>query len=704
MIKSPYNFVPLSDKIFFPDWADNISHDVPFSDGESGVIKVKMRAESPIFVRNGSKKENETTFSNVNGKYFIPGTSVKGMIRSVLEIMSFGKMQQVDLWTPTYRDLSSGPTGNKYKGDMKNVQCGWLQSSPDSESGYEIIDCGEPLRISHSVLDEKFPELHISFYDLFNKSGNRNNRMDVNSNTDKSAKFKYDLFTDINLKQTCTVKKLKEKDNYKTAVLTKDGSTTGTIVFTGQPGLRDDFTRRGKHLEFVFIDSEESIRLKVSKEVLNNFHRAYYNGEKDESLDWKYWKEQLNSNKCKRIPVFFKKSGEKVLHFGLSYLYKLPYKYGIKKGIENVSINHFSEKPDLAECIFGRIELNDKIGALKGRVQFSHAFAEKGKYREMDEVNTVLGGPKPSYYPLYIQNTDGYNNSNLIIKGRKRYPVHRKNAQMQVYPGTPKTEVRFKPIRSSENNKLVFTCNIRFHNLKKEELGALISALTFYGNSNSLFHSIGLSKGLGYGKVKISIDSIKSNKLSIENLDEYMDSFISIIELSENIKWKEEKSIIELLTMASEQKNQDGSKADLKHMRMNPKAKINDFANAKGHEYLNYYSEIENGIEPYRILSQHEKEQERFEKEKRDNKSKEIDFLSPLAKEIRSKNGSGIKAFITDGIEDNDLEKMNSLLDAYKYLNSDPKSKINSALNKGKGVLFKKLQMIEKKTGRKFRE
>ncbi len=53
MIRSPYNFVPVSDKVFFPDWADQISHDIPFSDGISGKITLEIEAQTPIFVRNG---------------------------------------------------------------------------------------------------------------------------------------------------------------------------------------------------------------------------------------------------------------------------------------------------------------------------------------------------------------------------------------------------------------------------------------------------------------------------------------------------------------------------------------------------------------------------------------------------------------------------------------------------------------------------
>jgi len=101
-IKAPFNFVPLNEKVFFPDWAPQISHDIPFEDGESGTIELELTATTPIFIRNGHtreeaekfpKPENFTSFSKVtDGNYFIPGTSIKGMIRNVLEIISFGKI------------------------------------------------------------------------------------------------------------------------------------------------------------------------------------------------------------------------------------------------------------------------------------------------------------------------------------------------------------------------------------------------------------------------------------------------------------------------------------------------------------------------------------------------------------------------------------------------------------------------------------
>jgi len=52
-IPSPYNFVPLSKHVFFPDWSGQVSMDVPFSDGISGTLEIKVTAKSPIYIRNG---------------------------------------------------------------------------------------------------------------------------------------------------------------------------------------------------------------------------------------------------------------------------------------------------------------------------------------------------------------------------------------------------------------------------------------------------------------------------------------------------------------------------------------------------------------------------------------------------------------------------------------------------------------------------
>ena len=102
-LTSPYNFVPLNKQVYIPSWYNEVSQDIPFEDGEDGWIEVTWKNVSPLIIKEKADKDDDESKKSVpvyvedtDGKkrYFIPGTSMKGMLRSTLEILSFGKMEQ----------------------------------------------------------------------------------------------------------------------------------------------------------------------------------------------------------------------------------------------------------------------------------------------------------------------------------------------------------------------------------------------------------------------------------------------------------------------------------------------------------------------------------------------------------------------------------------------------------------------------------
>lgn len=95
-LTSPYNFVPLNSKVYIPDWYNLVSQDIPFEDGEDGYIELTWHNDSPLFIRNEGKDNSEPMYVDDNGtrRYFIPGSSIKGMLRNVLSILAFGKMAE----------------------------------------------------------------------------------------------------------------------------------------------------------------------------------------------------------------------------------------------------------------------------------------------------------------------------------------------------------------------------------------------------------------------------------------------------------------------------------------------------------------------------------------------------------------------------------------------------------------------------------
>jgi hypothetical protein len=157
-IPSPYNFVPLSTQIVTPDWAPLVSHDIPFKDGLSGELSVELEAMSPIFVRNGgawdeNDRKNSSSEMNdffaarigddVREKYLIPGSSIKGALRNVLEIVSFGKMSRIsdrryslrDLYNGSYTSQLTNRNGRKITPLSKS---GWLT---EKDGEWHLVPC-----------------------------------------------------------------------------------------------------------------------------------------------------------------------------------------------------------------------------------------------------------------------------------------------------------------------------------------------------------------------------------------------------------------------------------------------------------------------------------------------------------------------------------------------------------------------------------
>jgi len=592
-IKAPYNFVPLADKVVFPSWEKAVNHDVPFADGETGTINVRIKTHSPLFVRNGgkNKKGKPNDFFESNGKYYIPGSSLKGMLRSVMEILSFSKIQNANNDKYSVRDLSPGAKEiylNKMK--LKDIKCGWLYKKGDT---YLLDDCGFPGRIYSSKITE---ELH-SFFEKKNKYDKftNNEGWDNNDDYQKSAKFKYDKWG--GKIKTITSFSFSKDDNGRQIFVPGDDKR-GTIVVSGQPGNndckedRDGKIRCGKHYEFIFFKKTKTIELVGDNYnvVKNLFFAMYDNDPKKHSIDWKWRSKQFKEGE--RIPVFFRYENEKkqtVKDMGLSYLYKIIYN---KSVLDSVPDNHKKEEKDFVDTLFGHI---DKTQSLKGRVHVGHAVAVTNA-KPLAPETSVLSGPKASYYPNYIRQngktgiTQKYNtfmDDTAIIAGWKRYPVHNNGVVSNIgSTDNSKVETSFIPL----DKGVEFEFKIRVHNVRKAELGAILSVITFHDTPRT-YHSIGMAKPLGYGKSTLEISSLDG--FSSNDKDIYLKEFEAYMNYALGYKlpkWDKSKQIIELLTMVSEHDN--SGKSELAYMKMDTKGN-NEFVEAKkAKEYLDDYSNL----------------------------------------------------------------------------------------------------------------
>jgi hypothetical protein len=299
-------------------------------------------------------------------------------------------------------------------------------------------------------------------------------------------------------------------------------------------------------------------------------------------------------------------------------MFKLPYDNSIGDLINKRNQQHRANNAfDLAELIFGTVDDNDGKRSLKGRVSFAHARSEQpaNHYKTTDH-STILNSPKPSYYPNYIvqKQQDGklqaaqyqtYMNEDAQIRGWKRYPARQHiNIQPLEQGQGESVQSHLRPVISEV---VRYSGKLRFHNLKKEELGAVIWALT-WGNNKNLRHAVGMGKSFGLGQISINVDWDASDIIANRpddnkpELTETLEVFTTM--MSQKISnWQDTDQIKQLLAMADPSQEQG---KNLSHMSLNGGGRNNEFILAKGaqrHDKLVLEQYTDSGAEPKERVS-----------------------------------------------------------------------------------------------------
>ena len=515
-ITSPYNFVPLNQQVFYPDWAEQASQDLPFKDGLDVSLDIKLTNVSPLFTRNGSKDGKDTFSSHIigeNGKrqYFIPATTIKGMLREIVEIMTFGKMQEGKDYQNRYfgyRDVAR-QAGNELNAEyMRKVskgKPGWLYK--EGENYYFAPCSGELEKIAKDELKQLYPSY-------------QSDPSIWKSNISVGKNGIYPSYPEI-----------EKNDNYY------------RIVCTGKFGK--------KQHELLFPSAEDEPIL-IQKETIEAFTTMYdaTPGFSDAKDGESCFLSALENGE--KIPVFHLRLEEGKETLGFSRMFKLPFKYNVKQQVEVLQKADIN-RPDFAETLFG---YTGKETSLKGRVQISHAFMEGEVVdSELIEEKGILGSPKASYYPIYLkQHHSPYKtyDENEGIAGRKLYRVHTKDTTipLPLNENNPNVESSFKTIPQGQN----FHFRITMHNVKEVELGAVLAALTF-NHTTGVYFNIGMAKSFGFGKCEIEENGIKLNGTN-EKIDHYLQVFekqMSAFTYEYNQQlWAQTESITQLVNILGE--------------------------------------------------------------------------------------------------------------------------------------------------------
>ena len=557
-LSAPYRFVPLSKLVLLPDWAEQVSHDRPFEDGVSGELTIKLRCDTPLCVGGEQDPSSENEAGKVHffrvpggqdGQLAIPGTSLKGMLRNVLEIASFARFKQVEDQKLGVRDITQSKNFYFQKANPEEVQSGWLRY----QSGkWEVLPC-------------KFSRLHQ--LDLI-----KNLKTPLNHwKREKKAEGRYELIG-VNTEIQFDRENMPAPSKQQRAIPKTTGQFSGRIVVTGQPGQPFDkekmnpktgkMENKNKKYEFVFHDSSEE-PIEVTKGTMTGFKQIH-----SESDEWKFWNEQQAAgNLDLGIPVFFHKSDTgSIKSMGLAMMYKLPYENSLHDAIRHTLADHLdSKQPDLPDLIFGFLG-DDQNEGLRGRVNIGMALSDKANVATTWKGPMILSSPKPTFYPAYIRQ-DGRGKQprqlmedNCELSGWKRYPT--KKMDIQEIPDELKEKKKIQVELEIIPDGTEFSFKIRLHNLRRVELGALLWTLDF-GSKFECRHGLGIGRPFGFGQVALSItgSKLRANDHSTvchQQPDTYLTACrIEFEQLMENLLkkagacWKESDPLIALAKFAT---------------------------------------------------------------------------------------------------------------------------------------------------------
>ena len=456
-ISLPYNFVSLPDVVLH---AEELPDRTYFNTGrKTGVITCSLTALSPVFVAGEQKGE---FFHHGNpDDPVIPGSSLRGMIRSIVQVITWSKLQPVTKKKMFLRDLKNP---EDYMDFFKNgVHAGFLRKKG---GGYELEPCIF-FKVSH---DQMLGALKSNETDQIDKDLKRNvDEWKENGRplADELKTIILDWRTSTNTLSDELKTKLspwlKERAKWleeraKRKFFPVDPKKEGINTYPGwdyqnktvwiQTNIVGEVTSfafvtptnpagwiqgilvmtgwmKGKKHEYVFV--EDTTATPFTEPYITELVQELESD--DQITDWQKHafdkdkpKPQARREKGlirKDEPVFFIMDEKIVRFLGRARLFRLPYG---KAPYELLPETHRdTEQIDMTEAIFGFVE-KDKAGkkpksyAVKGRVSFSDA-----RYEPQESVSLwlhteafapkILAAPKPASYTTYLQQPQSQGNA-----------------------------------------------------------------------------------------------------------------------------------------------------------------------------------------------------------------------------------------------------------------------------------------------------
>ncbi|MCZ2459992.1 MAG: TIGR03986 family CRISPR-associated RAMP protein [Chitinophagales bacterium] len=468
--RAPYNFVPLNETVIpaqdIPDF------DKYYDNRYTGYIDLNITTKTPLFIRG--EMEN---FFVINEQPVIPGSSLRGMIRTLAEIVSYSKLGFSD--------------------DKRFSQRGMADRSSLKE-----------------LYNKKVPVNHddiLHGYLFHKKNEDRYYIRPV-----KASRF--------------------EDHNYSEKKFTYEKVEKGWKVYTGM--MNNKYHHYLFELPDVkvkpFLVDEEVIKAYINDET----DAKKYEKGKNENQYYDVIEKLHREDKFKDdgIPVFYFAKGGTIISFGHTERYRIPYDYSVK---DHLPLEHRKYTLDMAEAIFGFLKeksqkpddkSKDERKEFASRVFFEDANTEETEWKLPGSPYQpkILSSPKPTTFQHYLEQPfktgtplkqlKHWNDKEALIRGSKLY-WHRKTPHdnQAPYSWVEKSGIKTKShpgtiIPVKEN--VLFKSKIRFENLSTEELGCLLFVLELpkENEKEKYCHKLGMGKPLGLGSVQIEPTLVLSDR------------------------------------------------------------------------------------------------------------------------------------------------------------------------------------------------
>ena len=538
---APYNFVPL------PEGVVTLDGKIPGHDvytGYTGYISCMLETRSPIYTRcavdpeffrqwidkpfyefpEDQKNRLAQCFSLDNAVLpAIPGSSLRGMVRALVEIAGYGKIKPVtDQPKVTFRAVAAAyddPLSQPYKYALNNVKVGYLEKHGDA---WYVHPAQRPANLE---LPEKNPFLKVKDQPDLNQAIPGLIRFKQDGYRPQYHEIRFDCMSSQNKRGKKFVRVL------NIGGLSSAGKYAGVLVCSGNMAESGEASSSKRKTYVLVLERDRnSTSILIPQQVIKDYIDSLTDFQRELPFD------EHHGCLIEGRPIFYLESNREVIAFGHTTNFRVPAWFidiGKRRAATPLDFAPTSlicpEKTDLAEAIFGYVESKNQERrpvACAGRVFFSDAHfesAQNGIWLSENPITPkVLASPKPTTFQHYLvqdkskrhhpdvkQQLAHYATSaqETTIRGHKLYWHRDKVGLNEIREGpekiakAPKQHTRIKPV----NSGVTFSFCIFFECLCDFELGALIWALTLPGEAGKDYcQSLGMGKPLGLGAVKIT--------------------------------------------------------------------------------------------------------------------------------------------------------------------------------------------------------